>query len=95
MGAFSRRSVDGARRGARPPRDAFLGPVEVVRIQDAVGRIGAEQVTPYPPGIPVIVPGEWISAEVIDYLKTGLDAGMVLPDPADPSLDILRVTARS
>jgi arginine/lysine/ornithine decarboxylase len=77
------------------PRDAFFGPVEVVRIRDAVGRIGAEQATPYPPGIPVIVPGERISAEVIDYLKTGLDAGMVLPDPADPSLDTLRVTARS
>jgi lysine decarboxylase len=77
------------------PRDAFFGPVEVVRTQDAVGRIGAEQVTPYPPGIPVIVPGERISAEVIDYLRTGLEAGMVLPDPADPDLETIRVTARA
>jgi lysine decarboxylase len=77
------------------PRDAFFGPVEVIPAQDAIGRIGAEQITPYPPGIPVIVPGERISAEVIDYLKTGLEAGMVLPDPADPSLDTIRVVARS
>ncbi|MBV8429533.1 MAG: hypothetical protein JO244_00095 [Solirubrobacterales bacterium] len=60
---------------------------------NGVGRIAAEQVTPYPPGIPAIVPGERINQAVIDYLRSGREAGMVLPDPADPSLDTLRVTA--
>ncbi len=73
------------------PRDAFFGPAESVPYEDAVGRVGAEQVTPYPPGIPVIVPGERINQEVIDYLRSGLQAGMVLPDPADPSLETVRV----
>jgi arginine/lysine/ornithine decarboxylase len=59
-----------------------------------VGRIAAEQVTPYPPGIPVLVPGERITAEVLEYLRTGLAAGMVLPDPADESLETVRVAAR-
>jgi arginine/lysine/ornithine decarboxylase len=68
------------------PRDAFFGPKEAVPIAAAIGRIAAEQITPYPPGIPVILPGELINAEVIEYLRTGLEAGMVLPDPADPSL---------
>jgi arginine/lysine/ornithine decarboxylase len=73
------------------PRDAFFGPTEDVPARDAVGRVAAEQITPYPPGIPVIVPGERINAAVIDYLQTGLTAGMVLPDPADPSLHTIRV----
>jgi arginine decarboxylase len=73
------------------PRDAFFGPTEMVPVQEAVGRVAAEQVTPYPPGIPVIVPGERITAEVLDYLRTGLSAGMVLPDPTDHSLSTVRV----
>jgi arginine/lysine/ornithine decarboxylase len=73
------------------PRDAFFGQFEDVNAKDAVGRIAAEQITPYPPGIPVILPGERINREVIDYLLSGLDAGMTLPDPADPTLKTIRV----
>jgi arginine decarboxylase len=75
------------------PRDAFFGSKRAVAPRDAIGEIAAEQVTPYPPGIPVIIPGERISAEVVAYLLTGLDAGMVLPDPADPSLGTILVKA--
>ncbi|HEY8300652.1 MAG TPA: hypothetical protein VIG48_02010 [Jatrophihabitans sp.] len=75
------------------PGDAFFGPVEQVRADAAAGRVAAEQLTPYPPGIPVVVPGERITSEVVDYLRSGLTAGMVLPDAADPSLDTFRVTA--
>jgi arginine/lysine/ornithine decarboxylase len=73
------------------PRDAFFSRFEDVKAKDAIGRIAAEQITPYPPGIPVILPGERIEQEVIDYLLSGLDAGMTLPDPADPSLKTIRV----
>jgi arginine/lysine/ornithine decarboxylase len=73
------------------PRDAFFSKFEDVSARDAIGRIAAEQITPYPPGIPVVVPGERINEAVIDYLLTGLDAGMVLPDPAEPSLKTIRV----
>jgi arginine/lysine/ornithine decarboxylase len=73
------------------PRDAFFSPFEDVDTTDAAGRIAAEQITPYPPGIPVIIPGERITQPVIDYLLTGLQAGMTLPDPADPSLKTIRV----
>jgi arginine/lysine/ornithine decarboxylase len=64
-----------------------------VPVRDAIGRIAAEQITPYPPGIPVVVPGERIDDRVIDYLLSGLRAGMVLPDPADPELKTIRVSA--
>ncbi|WP_308012423.1 ornithine decarboxylase [Arthrobacter sp. M4] len=73
------------------PRDAFFGPVEVVPAEDAAGRIAAEQITPYPPGVPAILPGEKINGKVVEYLRSGVDAGMVLPDPADPSMKTIRV----
>jgi arginine/lysine/ornithine decarboxylase len=75
------------------PRDAFFAPREDMPVQEAVGRVAAEQITPYPPGIPAVVPGERITAGIVDYLRSGLTAGMVLPDPADPSLTTIRVTA--
>jgi arginine decarboxylase len=75
------------------PRDAFFGPAEDVPVDEAVGRVAAEQITPYPPGIPALVPGERITAGVVDYLRSGLAAGMVLPDPADPQLNTVRVVA--
>jgi arginine/lysine/ornithine decarboxylase len=73
------------------PRAAFFGPVEVVPVGDAAGRIAAEQITPYPPGVPAIMPGERISPAVLDYLLSGLAAGLYLPDPADPKLQTVRV----
>jgi arginine decarboxylase len=73
------------------PRDAFFGPYEDVPVRAAVGRVAAEQITPYPPGIPAIVPGERINEAVLEYLLSGLEAGMVLPDPADEKLETIRV----
>jgi lysine decarboxylase len=40
------------------PRDAFFAPAETVPFKEAMGRISAELVTPYPPGIPAVAPGE-------------------------------------
>jgi arginine/lysine/ornithine decarboxylase len=73
------------------PRDAFFASKETVGADKAVGRICAEQITPYPPGIPVIIPGERITDELLNYLRSGLAAGMQLPDPADPGLGTIRV----
>ena len=75
------------------PRDAFFARVEQVPAKEAVGRIGAELVTPYPPGVPAIAPGERITAEVLDYLLSAPPAGVVIPDAADPELKTLRVVA--
>jgi arginine decarboxylase len=48
-------------------------------------------VSPYPPGVPAILPGERFNPEVVDYLRAGLAAGMTLPDAADPTLKTFRV----
>jgi lysine decarboxylase len=73
------------------PRDAFFGEVEEVPAAKASGRISAEQITPYPPGIPAVVPGELLNDAVIDYLRSGLEAGMNVPDAADSTLKTFKV----
>jgi lysine decarboxylase len=75
----------------QPPRAAFFGEVEAVPAEKASGRISAEQLTPYPPGIPAVVPGERLNDAVIDYLRSGHQAGMNIPDAADTSLKTFRV----
>lgn len=73
------------------PRDAFFGRIELVDARSAAGRIAAEQITPYPPGIPAVVPGERLDQGVVDYLRSGIAAGMNIPDASDPTLEKFRV----
>ncbi|MET8296572.1 ornithine decarboxylase [Streptomyces sp. NPDC005180] len=77
------------------PRDAYFAEAEHIAAERAAGRIAAETVTPYPPGVPVIAPGEVITDEVLDYLRSGSDHGVLIPDAADPTVRTLRVVARS
>ncbi|BCJ47694.1 ornithine decarboxylase [Actinoplanes ianthinogenes] len=74
---------------AMNPREAFFARTE--QVADPVGRISAEMISPYPPGVPAILPGERFTGEVVEYLRAGLAAGMVLPDAADPELATFRV----
>jgi arginine decarboxylase len=64
---------------------------QALEVTDPAGRISAEMISPYPPGVPAILPGECFNAEVVDYLRAGLAAGMTLPDAADPTLKTFRV----
>jgi arginine/lysine/ornithine decarboxylase len=76
------------------PRDAFFAETEQVAAADAVGRVSAEMITPYPPGAPAVLPGEVITTAVLDYLRSGLAAGMQIPDPVDADLESVRVVVR-
>ncbi|MEO3759574.1 ornithine decarboxylase [Mycobacterium sp. B14F4] len=78
---------------AQLPRDAFFADVEAAPVEKASGRVCAEQITPYPPGIPAVVPGEILNDAVLDYLRSALNAGMNIPDAADTSLKTIRVVA--
>jgi arginine decarboxylase len=75
------------------PRDAFFGRTEQAPVSRAAGRVSAEMITPYPPGIPAVLPGEVIDQPVVDYLCSGLAAGMGIPDAADPTLRTFKVHA--
>jgi arginine decarboxylase len=73
------------------PREAFLGPQEVVATGDAVGRVAAESLAAYPPGIPNVLPGERLTAETLDYIEQTLAHGGSLRGASDRELRTLRV----
>ena len=73
------------------PREAFLADTEIVRFKSSSGRICAEVITPYPPGIPVISPGEEITPEIVAYLDLEKKAGVRMQGPFDSELRSIRV----
>lgn len=79
---------------ALPPREAFFAPNETVGADAAAGRISAELVAPYPPGIPVLAPGEVITAGAVEALRATLADGGRIAYAADPSLATFQVVAR-
>jgi lysine decarboxylase len=75
------------------PRDAFFGRSRAVPLDAAAGEVAAELVVPYPPGIPVLVPGERITTTKIDYLAEIRRRGASVRGPSDPRLATVRVMA--
>ncbi len=73
------------------PREAFLAETEAVRFKQSKGRICAETISPYPPGIPVISPGEEVTDEIIEYLSLEIKAGVRMQGPYDRELKRIRV----
>lgn len=57
-------------KAIKSPCEAFYSDMESVKIEESLGRVSGEFVTPYPPGISIIVPGEEINQDVIDFLKS-------------------------
>jgi arginine decarboxylase len=76
---------------AMSPREAFLGPQEAVPIGDSVGRIAAESLAAYPPGIPNVLPGERLTAETLEYIHATLELGGSLRGASDRGLSTVRV----
>ncbi len=73
------------------PREAFFSRAETVAIDKAVDRLSAELICPYPPGIPVLMPGEIITPQALDYLQHILAAGGKITGCSDSSLQSLKV----
>jgi arginine/lysine/ornithine decarboxylase len=51
------------------PRDAFYARKKIIKLDEAEGEISGESIMAYPPGIPIITPGERISGDIIEYIK--------------------------
>jgi lysine decarboxylase len=77
-----------------PPREAFLGEADAVAVDEAPGRVSAESIAGYPPGIPALLPGERITAELVAYLRELRDAGARLHGASDPSFETICVLRR-
>jgi lysine decarboxylase len=76
-----------------PPREAFFGVAETVPIERAVGRVSAELVAPYPPGVPVLAPGERVTPEALAALSEARRDGVRIAYAADSQLATLQVLA--
>jgi arginine decarboxylase len=79
---------------ATDPRSAFFAHHQTVSAAAAVGRVSAELIAPYPPGVPVLAPGEVISAAVLNALQVALADGGRIAYAADPTLTTIQVIAR-
>lgn len=73
------------------PKDALHRSRRHVKLEVAEGQVAAEPVIPYPPGIPLILPGERYTAELVQYLQEMKETGTRFQGTADSSLDCVRV----
>lgn len=73
------------------PREALFGHTRKVAFSESVGQVCAEIVTFYPPGIPLLCPGERISRDVADYCLRLQEAGLHISGPEDYTLETIKV----
>jgi len=78
---------------AMTPREAFFADTQYVELENSVEDISAEIVTVYPPGVPVLVPGEVISKEAVDYLQKMLKLGATV-DGLDETNTLIGIVKR-
>jgi arginine decarboxylase len=73
------------------PRDAFYGDTETIPFKESAGRIIAEFIYVYPPGIPILLPGEVISQRNINYIIEHVEVGLPVKGPEDRSVEYVKV----
>ncbi|PYZ99155.1 arginine decarboxylase [Alteribacter lacisalsi] len=76
---------------AYSPREAFYSETERILLSESSGRVSAEFVMVYPPGIPILIPGEIIEKENLDYIAKNMKAGLPVQGPEDATLKHIRV----
>ena len=77
--------------GAVSPQDAFYADKESLPIMETDGRICSEFVMCYPPGIPILAPGERITKDILDYIQYAKEKGCSMTGPEDPAIERLNV----
>lgn len=77
------------------PREAFFAAYEQVPFDRAAGRIAAEQLMFYPPGIPILAPGDRIDPSSLAYIRAMQQLGLKVVGPQDTNLEILKVVKES
>ena len=72
-------------------REAMDSPCRPFRLKESEGQISAEFVYLYPPGIPILAPGENIARNILDVIEEYIKKGLPIQGPEDESLETLRV----
>jgi len=76
------------------PRNAFYAEKSEINLEDAVGEISGESIMAYPPGIPIVTPGEKITKEMVDYIKLLKEEHTMLTGTDDPEADKIKVLGK-
>lgn len=76
------------------PREAFFSDTSCIPFNEAEGKISGETVLFYPPGIPVLCPGDIVTAEIMEYIRSMQAIGLRVVGPEDTGLDTLRIVRR-
>jgi len=74
-------------------RDAYFADTELVGAANAIGRVSADLIAPYPPGVAVVAPGEVLTEEIVSGLITSQRAGVRIAYATDPTLANFRVVS--
>lgn len=77
------------------PQDAFYSEKDQVNIEDSVGRVSGEFVMCYPPGIPILAPGELIKPEIVDYIFYAKEKGCMMTGTEDLEIEKIKVVKES
>ena len=77
------------------PREAFFAPIRTVALEKAIGCICGETIAFYPPGIPVLCPGEEITEALVEYIRFYQAQGMRLSGAVDSRLETIRVCQKA
>ena len=72
-------------------RDAYFAKTQMVNAADAIGRVSADLIAPYPPGVAVVAPGEVLTEQIVNGLSASKMAGVRIAYATDPSLATYRV----
>ena len=73
------------------PQDAFYAPKESLPLRETAGRVCSEFVMCYPPGIPILAPGERITDQILDYIEYAKEKGCSMTGPENPEIERLNV----
>jgi lysine decarboxylase len=76
-------------------RDAYFAKTEMIEASHAEGRISADLIAPYPPGVAVVAPGEVLTSQILQGLKASKDAGVRIAYATDATLTSYRVVKNS
>ena len=78
-------------KGVISPYEAIYRDTTLIDLVESIGMISAEMAIPYPPGIPVIMPGEVIDRDIVDYLKQCKDMGIRISGTTDSKLKKIKI----
>jgi lysine decarboxylase len=76
-------------------REAYFAETELLTASQAVGRISADLIAPYPPGVAVVAPGEVLTAQIVEGLAASRSAGVRIAYATDPTLKNYRVVKKA